>query len=505
MKEKQKNDKLSNKISRRKFLGTSAAIAAFTIVPRHVLGGAGFQAPSDTLNVAAVGIGGQGGSNTRACAGAGANIVALCDVDDQFAARTFQSYPNAAKFKDFREMLDKQKDIEAVIVATPDHSHAVIAMAAMRRGKHVYVQKPMTKYVWEARMLTEAARKYKVVTQMGNQGHSGTGVKQVEKMIADKVIGEIREVNAFTNRPIWPQGVNMPPQERPVPAGLDWDLWIGPAPFRPYAQFPDVNNTRGGGMQTYTPFNWRGWWDFGCGALGDMACHVLDPVFSGLKLKYPTNVEACSSPVNNQTFPMASIIRFEFPEREGFPSLKLSWYDGGLKPPRPKELESPDMRIGQAPSGAIFIGEKGILRTGEYGDNPRLFPLELNRQYNSANASSTNSVSGSGNIFAAAGGGSRTGGRGSRGGFGGMRSTRGGGASHEGNWIEACKAGIPTNAVSNFDYSGPFTESVVMGCLALKFLEQKLLWDGENMKFTNNQNATAYVTPKYRDGWSMEM
>ncbi len=242
-------------------------------------------------------------------------------------------------------------------------------------------------------------------------------------------------------------------------------------------------------------------------ALGDMACHVLDPVFSGLKLKYPVNVEACASPVNRETFPLASIIRFEFPAREGMPPVKLSWYDGGLKPPRPKELENPEMRIGQAQSGAIFIGEKGILRTGEYGDNPRLFPLELNQQYRNANASDTNTVSGSGNVFAAANGSGRAGGRRGRGGFGGggMGAMRGGGPSHEGNWIEACKAGVPANAVSNFDYSGPFTETVVMGCLALRFLDQKLLWDGENMKFTNNQNATDYVTPKYREGWSMEM
>jgi predicted dehydrogenase len=498
MKEMQETKIQNNKMTRRNFLGASAAVAAFTIVPRNVLGGAGIQAPSDTLNVATVGIGGQGGSNTRACAGAGANIVALCDVDDNYAANAFRSYPNAVKYKDFREMLDKQKDIEAVVVATPDHSHAVIAMAAMRRGKHVYVQKPMTKYVWEARMLTEAARKYKVVTQMGNQGHSGQGVKTFEKMVADKIIGDITEAHAWTNRPIWPQGVNMPPQEIPVPEGLDWNLWIGPAPFRPYAQFPDVNNTRGGGMQTYAPFNWRGWWDFGAGALGDMACHVLDCAFSGLKLKYPTSVEACASPVNDQTFPMASIIRFEFPAREGMPPIKLTWYDGGLKPSRPPQLDNPELRIGTAQSCTIFIGTKGIIRTGEYGDNPSILPRELMEQYRQANPSAT-PAGGRGNFMGAMGagvnmrqGGGRAGGRGSM-------------SSHEGNWINACKAGKPEDAVSNFDYSGPFTESVVMGCLALKFLDQKLLWEGESMTFTNNANATAYAKPKYREGWSLEM
>ena len=496
MKNNGKTEHQKSKMSRRNFIGATAAAAAFTIVPRHVLGGTGVQAPSDTLNVATVGIGGQGGSNTSAAQRAGANIVALCDVDDSWSnvRRTYQQYPNAARYKDFREMLEKQKDIDAVIIATPDHSHAVIAMAAMRRGKHVYVQKPLTKYVWESRMLTEAAHKYKVVTQMGNQGHSGTGVKEVEKMITDNIIGQIRQVDAFTNRPIWPQGVNMPPQEIPVPEGMDWDLWIGPAPFRPYAQFPDVNNSRGGGMQTYAPFNWRGWWDFGCGALGDMACHVLDPVFSGLKLKYPISVEACASPVNDQTFPMASIVRFVFPTREGMPEVKVNWYDGGLKPPRPKELEDPRMRIGQANSGALFIGEKGMLRTGEYGDNPTLFPIELNQQYRAANSSVTNP---------APDGGGASGGRGFRTSRGSRRGASG--PSHEGNWIEACKAGVPSNAVSNFDYSGPFAEAVVMGCLALKYLDQKLLWDGDNMTFTNNANATAYTKPNYREGWSLEM
>ncbi|MBN1972811.1 MAG: Gfo/Idh/MocA family oxidoreductase [Sedimentisphaerales bacterium] len=501
------------KISRRNFLGTAAAAAAFTIVPRHVLGGAGVQAPSDTLNVAGVGIGGQGGSNLRACAGAGANIVALCDCDEKYLTQVGNSYPNAAKYKDFREMLEKQKDIEAVIVATPDHSHAVIAMAAMRRGKHVYVQKPMVKYVWEARMLTEAARKYKVVTQMGNQGHSQSSVKTFEKMVADNVIGDITEAHAWTNRPIWPQGVNMPPQEIPVPEGMNWDLWIGPAPFRPYAQFPDVNNTRGGGMQTYAPFNWRGWWDFGCGALGDMACHVLDCAFSGLKLKYPTNVEACASPVNAQTFPMASIIRFEFPAREGMPPLKLSWYDGGLKPARPALLDNPELRIGTAQSCTIFIGTKGIIRTGEYGDSPTILPRELMQEFQNANPTTT---PGRGNFMGAVGSaaagertGRGTGGMGGAGGMGGRGMGMGRGmsrmSSHESNWMDACKAGKPADAVSNFDYSGPFTESVVMGCLALKFLDQKLIWDGENMTFTNNANATAYAKPTYREGWSLDM
>jgi predicted dehydrogenase len=443
-------------------------------VPRHVLGGAGLPAPSDTLNVASVGIGGQGGQNTSSAQRTGANIVALCDVDDEFAANAFKSYPKAAKYKDFRKMLDTQKDIDAVIVATPDHSHAVIAMAAMRRGKHVYVQKPMTKYVWEARMLTEAARKYKVITQMGNQGHSGPGVRVISEALWAGVIGDVKLVESWTNRPIWPQGIGRPTAEEPPPATLDWDLWIGPAPMRPYAKFPDITNSRGRGaapMQAYTPFNWRGWWDFGCGALGDMACHVLDPVFFGLKLKYPTSVEAFCSPVNTETFPLASIVRFEFPARQGMPPVKVSWYDGGLKPPRPEGLDE-DPRLTRTQSGVLFIGTKGVLRCGEYGDQPTLFPKALLDEYTAKRPPET------------------------------LERIN---ASHEANWIQSCLAG--KQATSNFDYTGPFTESVVMGCLALHptNLGNRLLWNGEEMKFSNSDSGNRYVKPNYRQGWSLEM
>jgi len=429
----------------------SAAVAAFTIVPRHVLGGTGNKPPSEKLNIAGVGSGGMGASNINACSDIGENIVALCDVDDDRAKDTFNRYPKARKWKDFRKMLDEQKDIDAVIVATPDHTHAVAAMYAMRRGKHVYVQKPLTHTVYEARMLTEAARKYKVATQMGNQGHSGDGVRLICEWIWDGAIGPVREVHAWTNRPIWPQGIDRPSDTPPVPPTLDWDLWVGPSPMRPY-------------NPCYLPFAWRGWWDFGCGALGDMACHLLDPVFSALKLKYPLSVESCATKVNNETFPLASIVHYEFPARGDMPPVKLNWYDGGMKPPRPEELEP-----GRQMTSVVFIGDKGKLMCGEYGDNPRIIPESKMKEYKRPP----------------------------------QTLPRIEGGHHEKNWIRACKGGEP--ACSNFDYSGPFTEAVVMGNLAIRRLGEKLLWDGANMKVTNDDEANKFVKQPCREGWSLEI
>jgi len=442
-------------ISRREFMGGAAAAMAFTIVPSHVLA----QPPSEKLNVASIGAGGMGAGNTRAAASAGANIVALCDVDWAKADESFKRFPKAKKYKDFRKMLDTEKSIEAVIVATPDHFHTVASMAAMRRGKHVYCQKPLTRLVSEARALTEAARKYKVVSQMGNQGHSGDGVRDICEWIWAGVIGEVEEVHAWTNRPIWPQGIDRPKGEDPIPDTLDWDLWIGPAPMRPYVK--DV----------YNPFSWRGWWDFGGGALADMACHVLDPVFWALKLKYPTSVEASCTPVNTETYPLASIVHYEFPAREGMPAVKVHWYDGGMKPERPEALEI-GRPINQASSNVLFMGSKGVLRCGEYGDNPQLLPYERMREFSKNKPAQT------------------------------LKRIE---TSHEGNWIEACKTG--GKATSNFDYSGPLTEMVTMGNLAIRpeNVGKKLLWDGENMRVTNDEGANDFVQMHYRDGWSLEM
>ncbi len=453
--EKQKQD---GKLSRRDFVGAAAAVAAFTVVPRHVLGGQGNTAPSDKVNVAAIGTGGMGSGNTNACAAAGANIVALCDVDWNRAADQFKKYPDAKQYKDFRKMLDEQKDIDAVIVATPDHMHAIASIAAMRRGKHVYCQKPLTRLVSEARAMTEAARKFKVVTQMGNQGHSGDGVRDICEWIWAGVIGEVKEVHAWTNRPVWAQGIDRPKEVHDIPSTLDWNLWLGPAPERPF-------------NKCYLPFSWRGWWDFGGGALADMACHVLDPVFWALKLKYPTSVEASCTSVNNETFPLASMVHYEYPARENMPAVKVHWYDGGLKPQRPDLLEV-GRPIDQESSNVLFIGSKGVLRCGEYGGGPQLLPFERHREFLKNKPPQTL-----------------------------KRITTG----HEGNWLEAIRTG--GQATSHFDYAGPFTEMVTMGNLAIRpeNVGKKLLWDGENMKVTNDEKANDFVQTHYRDGWSLEM
>jgi predicted dehydrogenase len=447
-------------LSRRQFMGAAATATAFTIVPSHVIGAAGQKPPSEKLNIAGVGIGGMGQNNVANCASE--NIVALCDVDSKYAAGVFKKYPNAKMWTDFRKMLDEQKDIDAVIVATPDHLHAVVAMAAMQRGKHVYVQKPLTRTVWEARMLTEAARKYKVQTQMGNQGHSSEEVRLVCEWIQDGAIGDVREVHCWTNRPVWPQGIGRPEGTPPVPETLDWDLWIGPSPMRPY-------------NEAYLPFNWRAWIDFGAGALGDMGCHVMDAAFWSLKLKYPVSVQASHSWEvkkmwerweNKETYPSAEVVHYQFPARGNMPPVKLHWYDGGILPARPDDLE-PSRRIPE--SGTIFIGDKGKLICDTYSENPRIFPESKMKEYKRP---------------------AKT-----------LRRVKGGVEGHEKDWISACKGGPA--ASSNFDYSGPFTETVVMGNLAVLNPDKVLEWDGENMRMTNDEKANAFVKPQYREGWSL--
>lgn len=466
------------KLDRRDFIKTAGAgFAAFSIVPSYVLGLNGATPPSGKLNIAGVGVGGMGGGNLRAvCAPlselqAGQepdpnsqNIVALCDVDWGYAQKTFNAYPDAKRYKDYRVMLEEMGDkIDAVIVATPDHTHACVAMEAMRRGKHVYVQKPLTRTVYEARILTETARKYGVVTQMGNQGHSNEDIRRICEWIWDGAIGDVREVHAFTNRPLWPQGIEAPKEAEAVPETLDWNLFLGPAPDRPYNSI-------------YHPWNWRAWVDFGTGSLGDMACHILDPVFWALKLKYPTSVQgsfSVSVPRTRQrmteikdSYPQASIIHYEFPAREGMPAVKVHWYDGGLLPERPDDLE-PGRRMGDGGNGVIFVGDKGKLMCGCYSESPQLIPYEKMKAYSKPKEVIPRIKT-----------------------------------SHEMDWINAIKEGRQPS--SSFDYSGPLTEMCVMGNLSLFFPGQKLLWDGQNMKVTNNEKANDYVNPPYREGWYLE-
>ena len=437
--------------SRRQFLGqTASAAAAFMIVPSHVLGGAGKIPPSERLNIAGVGAGGQAAHDLEQVA-RDSNIVALCDVDDARAARSFQRWPDAGRYKDFRVMLEKEKDIDAVVVGTPDHMHAFAAMAAIELGKHVYVEKPMAHSVSEARKLTAAARRYKVVTQMGNQGHSFRGCHILRAWVEDNAIGEITEVHCWTNRPTWPQGVDRPAETPPVPATLDWDLWLGPAPERPY-------------HPAYCPRNWRGWWDFGAGALGDMGCHIMDGAFYALELGPPTRVSAESSGINDETGPKWSIICYEFPKRGKLPPVTLTWYDGGKTPARPPELEEGRILGDKDGCGSLYVGAKGKIMATTYGNGVRIIPETKMKAYKKAKVELPRRP------------------------------------MHHENWTLACKG--EGTAISNFDYAGPFTEMVLLGNVALR-AGQPIEWDSENMKITNLPEAQRFIERAYRPGWTL--
>jgi len=437
-----------SRLSRRSFMGTAAAVAAFTVVPRHVLGGARSVPPSEKLNIAGIGIGGRGEGDLDECRSE--NIVALCDVDEKHAGRVFKKYPNAKKWTDFRKMLDEQKDIDAVVIATPDHLHAVVSMAAIKRGKHVYCEKPLAHCIWECRQVTLAARAAKVATQLGNQGQASEGNRLVSEIIWDGAIGTVREVHAWCNRYISPRGIDRPKDTLPVPATLNWDLWLGPAKSRPY-------------HPAYLPFSWRGWWDFGTGVLGDIGCHQLDSVFRALKLGYPTTIEACSSGVNTETAPLSSLVRYEFPAREGMPPLTLTWYDGGLMPQRPPELEE-GRKFGEADDN-LFVGDKGKML------GYRLIPEARMKEYGKPPQKIARSP------------------------------------GHHKEWINACKGGPAARA--NFDWAGPLTEAVLVGNIALKMEKQlyekglKLHYDGPKMEVTNLPEANKYIRDEYREGWSL--
>ena len=477
-------------LSRRNFIKNAAiAGAAFSIVPRYVLGGNGFRAPSDMLYVAGIGAGGKGTSDIANFAKSGkAEIALLCDVDDRRAATSRKNFPKAKYYKDYREMLDKEhQSIDAVSVSTPDHQHAVQAMAAMQLGKHVYVQKPLTHDIYEARMLTQAADKYKVVTQMGNQGASGDGVRQMREWYDAGLIGDVTEVFCWTNRPVWPQGIPWPTSSAPVPPELDWDLWLNTAPKKDY-------------VDKLVPFNWRGWWDYGTGALGDMACHIIEPPFRVLGLGYPDSVECSVGSVYVDEFqrgyfpescPPSSHVTMNFPGKSGKPNVKFHWMDGGIQPERPEEL-GPNEQMGDGGNGVIMVGTKGKMMCSTYGANPQLLPTSRTKEVNVPQK------------YARVPGGSDTG--------------------HYFQWVEACQAGYGKMEVSSpFEIAGPLTESILMGNLAIRSYDLrkpraggregqydypgryiKLLWDGPNMKITNFDEANQFVRREYRDGWQMK-
>lgn len=440
----------NSKNSRRDFLKKTALLSAgITILPRHVISSPGKKAPSDKLNIVGIGIGGKGFVNLRAMATE--NIVGLCDVDWKYADRCFKEFSNAKRYWDWRKMFDELGgSFDGVMIATADHTHAAIAATALTLGKHVYCQKPLTHSVYESRLLTKLAAKHKVATQMGNQGNSGDGVRQLCEWIWNNEIGEIREVHAWTDRPIWPQGISRPAKVTPIPKTLNWDLFIGPAPMRPYNEI-------------YTPWNWRGWWDFGTGAFGDMACHVLDPVYRALKLGYPEKVRGSSTTINTESAPHAETVEFSFPARENLPRLamppvKVHWYDGGLLPNLSDLLPEGENLMADGLGGCLFIGSKDSLLCGCGGYDSRL----LSGRVPDVNPY-LRRITG-GDVFYPDG-------------------------PHEQDWIRACKES-PGNRIeptSNFAYSGPFNEMVMLGVLAIRLqgLNKALKWDGENMRFTN--------------------
>lgn len=471
-------------VNRRSFIKQGVVASSLFIVPRHVLGGVGFIAPSDQLNLAGIGVGGKGQSDIRNASVMGRERVsALCDVQPSGThgvTKSIERFPNAKFYDNFRTLLDKEKDIDAVTISTPDHTHGVIAAAAMERGKHVYVQKPLTHNIREARLLTELARQQKVVTQMGNQGASNPEQLEIQKWIQQDLIGAIDKVYVWTNRPVWPQGGAMPaPEPASKPADLNWNQWLGPAPETPYV--PNMH-----------PFNWRGWWDYGTGALGDMGCHLIDIPFKALQLKYPTDVE-CSvgstytkmwnADYHPEGCPPSSAVSIHFDPTPNNPvRMNMIWSDGGIRPFHP-DLIPADVDLGG--NGVIMIGTKGIITCEAYGDNPKLYrqgePV-LEGAVISENSEPEN--------------------------------------GHQRKWIDACKAGFNSAEhlalTSSFDYSGPLTETVLMGNIAIRSYmlktenpnggttfegRKKLLWNGDAMQITNFEAANQFVGRAYRAGW----
>lgn len=480
----QTDKKKNQRISRRTFLRNVSLLGGgIIIIPRHVLG-KGFIAPSDKLNIAGIGCGGKAAVNLPYAWNNGAeNIVALCDVDDRQAVSTRKKWPDAPYYKDFREMLDKEHThIDAVIITTPDHMHAVQALPFMQLGKHVYLEKPLTHDIFEARMLTQAEKKYKVVTQMGNQGSSGNDTRNVETWIQAGVIGNVHTVHVWTNRPVWPSGVSLPEGSFETPKELDWNLWLGTAPERAY-------------NPAYHPAIWRGWTDFGTGSLGDMGCHFMDVPYRALKLGYPVSVECSATSVYTGffresfykgSFPPSAKIHLQFPKRNTMPPVELIWYDGGIKPKRPAEL-LPDEEMGEWDGGIIFEGTKGKLMAGLFGRNATLLPTRLMKTSHLPKSK--------------------------------FSFVEKGAEGHQTQWVNACKKGYGTYTSSPFSQSGPLTETVLMGNLAVlsynhfemagnqrKFNgRKKLLWDGENMKITNFEPANQFVKREYRSGWKLEL
>jgi predicted dehydrogenase len=474
--------------SRRDFMKQGAvATAGILIVPRFVLGGKGYTAPSDQLVIASVGVGGKGESDIAMFAKTGkARIAYLCDVDDRRAANSRKAFPQASYYKDWRKLFDKEhKHFDAVSVSTPDHNHAVTTLAAMQLGKHVYVQKPLTHDIHEARALTEAAKRYpKVVTQMGNQGASNDGVRQLMEWYDAGTIGDVHTIYCWTDRPVWPQGIAWPTTKATPPAELDWDLWLGTAPQREY-------------VDHLIPFNWRGWWDYGTGALGDMGCHLLESPFRVLDLQYANSVQASVGSVYVDEFkrgyfpescPPSSHVTLTFPKTNKTKGdVTVHWMDGGIQPERPDELGANEL-FGDGGNGTLFIGTKGKMMASTYGADPRLLPLSRNQEVKVPKT---------------------------------LARVPGQADGHYGQWVEACLAGAGKMKVSSpFELAGPLTEALLMANLAIRGYDlkkpkasgqgfdypgrgRKLLWDNSQMRITNLDEVNQFVKREYRSGYKL--
>ncbi len=472
----EKNTDTPQSPTRRDFIkNTSLAAASFMIVPRYVLGGKGFLAPSDRLLVAGVGAGGKGESDIANFAHSGkADIAFLCDVDDRQAVTSRKNFPKAKYYKDWRELFDKEhKNFDAVSVSTPDHNHAIIAYSAMQLGKGVYVQKPLTHDIWEARLLTEAARKYKVVTQMGNQGSSNEGTRKMAEWYDAGVIGDVHTVYCWTDRPVWPQGVPWPSAKANIPQGLDWDLWQGTAPLKEY-------------RDNILPFNWRGWWDYGTGALGDMGCHLMEVAFRVLDLKYAKDVQASVGSVYTGPFqkgkfpescPPSSHITLTFPKTHKTKGdVTVHWMDGGIQPERPEELGANE-KFGDDGNGSLFIGTKGKMIASTYTEEPLLLPTSRTKEVTVPQKYSR---------------------------------VNGGAEGHYAQWVEGCIAGYgKTELSSSFDKAGPLTEALLMANLAVRGHDLqggqiKLHWDNDNMRVTNFDAVNQYIKRDYRPGFELK-
>ena len=446
------------KLTRRAFIAATTTVVALggrakaqtntaRVVPRKI-------SPNEKLNLAGIGVGGMGSGDVNGCASE--NIVALCDVDWKSAEETFYRFPEAKKYKDFRKMLEEMgDDIDGCIISTPDHTHAPAAYMAMKMGKHVRVQKPLTHTIAEARLLAKTAKETGLITQMGNQGHAGDGVRELCEMLWDGAIGQVKEAHIWTDRPIWPQGIERPLREQPIPETMDWDLWIGAAPMRPY-------------HRNYAPFKWRGWWDFGCGAIGDMACHIMDPAFWSLKLYEATSytVEVIEqNGMTEQTPPKSSIIKFTFPARGDMGPVDLYWYDGKLLPPRPEGVPEEE-QLGDGSNGSLFIGTDGAMTSGCYGGESRLVPAERMKDYKRPDPSIPRIPEG--NPYK--------------------------------DWIDAVKNN--RKAISDFSYAGPLTEVANFGNIPL-LAGMKVEFDVASMRITNNEAANKLLTKEYRKGWEL--